>query len=82
MQILPLLEVTGIRLCVLTFWAALGPIVHHFTHFSCIAIVADQTTCLQLVVRNVAWQASEMKNCVERGLPLPSIWLIHLTDCY
>lgn len=46
-----------------------------------IAMVADRATCLQLVGRNVAKQASEMKDCVKRGLPLPNIWLIHLMDC-
>ena len=60
----------------------LGPIVHHFTRPSCIAMAADQTTCLQLVGRNLVRGDSEMKNRVERGLPLPSIWPIHLSNRY
>lgn len=65
----------------LIVFVTLSPIVHHFPP-PAIAMVADRATCLQLVGRNVARQASEMKDCVKRGLPLPNIWLIHLMDCY
>lgn len=61
-------------------FVTLSPIVHHF--LPTIVMVADHATCLQLVGRNVARQASEMKDCVKRGLPLPNIWLIHLMGCY
>ena len=76
------LEDRRMQLIVLPRWPSSGPIVHHFTRSSCIALAADQTTCLQLVGRNLVRRATEMKNSVERGLPLPSIWPIHLTDCY
>lgn len=43
----------------------------------------DQTTCVQLVGRNVRAAVPRwMRNCAERGLPLRSIWLVHLVACY
>lgn len=43
----------------------------------------DETTCVQLVGRNASAVVPRwMRNCAERGLPLRSIWLVHLVACY
>lgn len=47
-----------------------------------VAVAADQSTCLQLVGWNLVQGTSEVKNGVELGLPSPSTWPIHLTNCY